>query len=99
MAENRRPNGPADKADEKGAKRSERCGEWFFVRKIKLAENQSSRNPVDKEVIPFDCGADRRGYDGFAQLFAVIGWRQRRLRSDPGQWGRLLARSSRVLAM
>ena len=68
MAENRRPDRPADEADEVGAERGERAGQRVFIGKIELAEDQSGRGAVDEEVVPLDGGADGRGDHRSAKL-------------------------------
>jgi hypothetical protein len=70
---------PAEEADKIGAERGEGRGQRALLRKEQFADDQSGRGAVDEEVVPFDRGADRRRNDGFAQLGAMLGWRQRRL--------------------
>ena len=72
MAEYRGADRAADKADEVGAERRERCGERIFVGEVELAEDQAGRGAVDEEIVPFDRGADRRGDHRLAQLRAVL---------------------------
>jgi hypothetical protein len=73
VAEYRRSDRPADKADEIGAEGRERRGERIFVGEVKLAEDESGRGAVNEKVIPFDRRADRCSDDGFAQMIAVVG--------------------------
>ena len=73
MAEYRCADRPADEADEISAERRQCRRERVFVRKIKLAEDQSGGRAVNEKVIPFDRCADCRRDDCLAQLSAVFG--------------------------
>ena len=66
MAEYRCANRPADEADKISAERRQCCGERVFVRKIKLAEDQSGGRAINEKVIPFDRRADGRRDDCLA---------------------------------
>jgi hypothetical protein len=77
MSEYRGTDWPADKSDEIGPEGGQGRGQRRFIREIELTEGQSGRCAVDEEIMPFDRGADRRGYDRLAQLSAVLGCGQR----------------------
>jgi hypothetical protein len=51
-------NGPADKADEIGAKSGERRSQGIFIRELELPKDQTSSGAVDKKIVPFDSRAD-----------------------------------------
>src|SRR5260370_140313 len=61
MAENRRPDGPAEKSDEKDGKRLQHADQRVGLREEALAENQSGHLAVKQEIVPFDRRADRAG--------------------------------------
>src|SRR6185437_16528591 len=73
MAEYRRPDGPAEKSDEKDGERLQHADQRIELREEKLAENQSGHLAVKQEIVPFDCRADRAGDQSTPQLAAVLG--------------------------
>ena len=76
MAEYRRPDGPAEKSDEKDGERLQHADDRIRLRKEKFAEDQPCHLAVKQEIVPFDCRADRAGNQRTAQLPAVLLLRQ-----------------------
>src|SRR5271169_5242526 len=73
MAEYRRPDGPAEKSDEKDGERLQHADDRIRLRKEKFAEDQPCHLAVEQEIVPFDRRADRAGDQGTAQLPAMLG--------------------------
>jgi hypothetical protein len=67
MAKDRRADRPLDESDKISAESGKRRRQGIFVGEIELAENKPGSGAVNEKVIPFDCRADRRCNDGFAQ--------------------------------
>ncbi len=80
MAEDRGADRPRDEADEVGAEGEQRRRQRILVGEVELAEDEARGRAVEKEVVPLDRGADRRGDHGFAQLRAMFGIGQRPIR-------------------
>ena len=73
VAKDRRADRPSDETDEIGAERCQRSNQRCFIGKEELRKHQPSSGSVDKEIVPFNGGTDRRGYDRLAELCAVRG--------------------------
>ena len=68
MAEYRSADRAADEPDEVGAEGRQSRGEWIFVGKVELAEDQPGRGAVNEEIVPFDRSANGRRDDSLSQL-------------------------------
>jgi hypothetical protein len=59
VAENCGTDRPSNETDEISTEGSERRGERIFIGKKELSKDQAGCGAVEKEVVPFDGGADR----------------------------------------
>src|SRR5437868_6007844 len=72
MTENRGPDRPPDKANEKDAERLQHTHQRVGLREKERAKNQRTYRAVKQKVIPLDRGSDRARYQGTAQLSAMF---------------------------
>src|SRR5205814_7305705 len=72
MTENRGPDRPPDKANEKDAERLQHTHQRVGLREKDWAKNQRTYGAVKQKVIPLDRGSDRARYQGTAQLSAMF---------------------------
>src|SRR6266550_1696131 len=72
MTENRGPDRPPDKANEKDAERLQHTHQRVGLREKERAKNQRTYGAVKQKVIPLDRGSDRARYQRAAQLSAMF---------------------------
>src|SRR5438552_13883847 len=72
MTENRGPDRPPDKANEKDAERLQNTHQRVGLREKERAKNQRTYGAVKQKVIPLDRGSNRARYQRTAQLSAMF---------------------------
>jgi hypothetical protein len=77
MAENCSSHGPRHEADRVDAERLKGSDQRVGVRKEEFRENEAGHRAIEKEVVPFDRGADGGGNDRAPELDVMLVRRQR----------------------
>src|SRR5262249_39162474 len=72
MTEDEGADRTRDKADKINAKRVEGRGQWVFVRKEELTEDEAGHRAVQEKIVPLDRGSYSCGYNGATELSTML---------------------------